>query len=128
MAPEYLNKGIVTPKIDVYGFGVVLLEIITGKDVLGTEEGRGSLLDGSLAGENIENGLRRLVESELGENGEAEFGFQVVKLSLSCLMHEPMERPNMEEVVSALVKIQMNVQKLDRMWDHESPPMVYYQG
>lgn len=33
MAPGYLENGIVSTKLDVYAFGVLLLEILTGKEV-----------------------------------------------------------------------------------------------
>ena len=31
MAPEYISKGILSNKIDAYSFGVLVLEIISGK-------------------------------------------------------------------------------------------------
>jgi serine/threonine protein kinase len=46
MAPEYLEHGLVTPKADVFAFGVVLLEILSGKEAMmrlveGVENGAG---------------------------------------------------------------------------------------
>ncbi|KAH9326119.1 hypothetical protein KI387_006297, partial [Taxus chinensis] len=34
MAPKYLADGLVTPKLDVFAFGVVLLELISGKEAI----------------------------------------------------------------------------------------------
>ena len=38
MAPEYMMYGIVDEKIDVYSYGVVLLELITGKEAIQTNQ------------------------------------------------------------------------------------------
>ena len=38
LAPEYLMIGKVNEKVDVYSYGVVLLELITGKDAIQTEQ------------------------------------------------------------------------------------------
>jgi serine/threonine protein kinase len=30
MAPEYLNRGIITKKLDIFSLGVIIIEIVTG--------------------------------------------------------------------------------------------------
>lgn len=46
MAPEYVTRGYLTVKADVYSFGIVALEIVTGKSVTKlTNEGNLHLLD-----------------------------------------------------------------------------------
>ena len=30
MAPEYINKGLITTKSDVFSLGVIIIEIVTG--------------------------------------------------------------------------------------------------
>lgn len=44
MAPEYLVKGQLTEKADVYSFGVLVLEIVTGRKNNAFGEDNGSLL------------------------------------------------------------------------------------
>jgi hypothetical protein len=44
MAPEYLVRGQLTEKVDVYGFGVLLLEIATGKKNSVFSQGSSSIL------------------------------------------------------------------------------------
>lgn len=44
MAPEYLVRGQLTEKADVYGFGVLVLEIATGRKNSVFSEGSSSIL------------------------------------------------------------------------------------
>lgn len=44
MAPEYLIRGQLTEKADVYSFGVLVLEIVGGKRCNAFKEDSGSLL------------------------------------------------------------------------------------
>lgn len=37
MAPEYVVHGQLTEKVDVYSFGVLVLEIVTGKQITKSE-------------------------------------------------------------------------------------------
>ena len=42
MAPEYAMEGVYSVKSDVFSFGVLLLEIITGKRSAGFQESKGA--------------------------------------------------------------------------------------
>ncbi|XP_020235438.1 lysM domain receptor-like kinase 4 [Cajanus cajan] len=109
IAPEYLEAGIVTTKMDVYAFGVVLLELITGKDYVTLQDGREVMLHAikvNLIGEeNGEEKVSLFIDPSLTGNSEKACVLQLVKLGLACLIQEPKERPHMVEVVSSLLKI-----------------------
>ncbi|KAJ7007306.1 hypothetical protein NC653_006371 [Populus alba x Populus x berolinensis] len=115
LAPEYVGVGQVTPKIDVYAFGVILLEPITGKDAVFTQDGKESLLSTAIVSimerENPEAELDFYVDPGLKGICGTDFVLCLTKVSVACLMKEPVRRPNMEEVVSILLKIQANVLK-----------------
>ncbi|KAF7817548.1 lysM domain receptor-like kinase 4 [Senna tora] len=113
MAPEYMEAGMVSPQMDVYAFGVVLLELITGKDCVIVEDGREVMLSAVIvslmANENAEANLGSLVDPNLsGYNGKALAG-ELAKLSVACLLQEPASRPSMADIVSSLLKIQASV-------------------
>ncbi|KAL0351918.1 UNVERIFIED_CONTAM: protein LYK5 [Sesamum calycinum] len=115
MAPECLEAGPVTPKVDVFAFGVVLLELITDKYPVFLQDGRERLLSTTVAAimqsQDAETELSHFIAPGLGENRGIEFAIQVVKLSLSCFRQDPADRPDMAEVVSTLLKVQFNIHK-----------------
>ncbi|XP_023538340.1 protein LYK5-like [Cucurbita pepo subsp. pepo] len=109
------EAGLVTPKTDVFAFGVVVLELVSRKEAVFREGGREVLLSTTMIptiGNNVESRLTRFLDSKLKEPGKMEFGLQMVKLSAACLNREPEQRPSMGEVVSTLLKIQDCLQKL----------------
>ncbi|CAN4105278.1 unnamed protein product [Withania somnifera] len=118
MAPEYVDTGSMTSKMDIYAFGVVLLELVTGKDDVIVEESGEILLSAAVAaiveGENAETELGGLIEAHMREDDDLEIAFPVANLSLKCLTREPSNRPSMEEIVTCLLKIQVNVHKAEQ--------------
>lgn len=102
LAPESLRNLKPNPKWDVYSFGVILLELITGKVVVVEEVGQN--LD--LVGDDKCRILRMAdgaIRVEL--EGKEETLLSLLKLGYNCASAVPHKRPSMKEVVQVLEKI-----------------------
>lgn len=110
MAPEYQRAGLVTPKVDVYAFGVIMLELITGKEAIIVQDEREVDLSAAIAsiikGKNPKAEISLFVDPTLKGNEGDEFALQMAELGVACLTQEPERRPSMWEVVSTLLQIQ----------------------
>lgn len=109
IAPEYLADGVVSTKMDVFAFGVVLLELLTGKEVV---DDKGKPLWTSVV-RSFEGGseqekskrLREWLDSALmRETCSMESLIGVLNIALACLHKDPAKRPNMVDIVYALSK------------------------
>jgi serine/threonine protein kinase len=94
-------------KSDVYGFGVVLLEMLTGLRALdtGRPAQQHNLVDWAkpyLA----DRKLARLVDPRLEGQYTSKAALQAAQLTLRCLEGDPRSRPSMAEVVLALQEIE----------------------
>lgn len=106
LAPEYLENGLVTPMLDVYSFGVLLLEMLTGKDVGQLYEGVKVHLCEVLApllGDGNAN-LKGFIDPSLGEFYPEDVAISMVVLVDRCLRKDPASRPSMDEIVQILSK------------------------
>nr|XP_027114515.1 receptor-like cytosolic serine/threonine-protein kinase RBK2 isoform X2 [Coffea arabica] len=98
-APEYYMNGIVDEKTDVFAFGVLLLELITGRKAL--DESQNSLV--LWAKPLLENNnLSELVDPSLGNEYNPEEMDRVILTATSCIEQNPIERPQMRKVVTLL--------------------------
>lgn len=101
LAPEYFMHGIVDEKTDVFAFGVLLLEIITGRRPVDSSEKNLLLWAKPL----MESGnLAQLADPKLEGRYDLEQLHGVVLTASYCVRQSPVWRPSMSEVVELLTK------------------------
>ncbi|KAB2603451.1 somatic embryogenesis receptor-like kinase [Pyrus ussuriensis x Pyrus communis] len=105
IAPEYLSTGKSSEKTDVFGYGIMLLELITGQrafDLARLANDDDVMLLDWVKGLLKEKKLEMLVDPDLQSNYvEAEVE-QLIQVALLCTQGSPMDRPKMSEVVRML--------------------------
>ncbi|XP_073105292.1 protein NSP-INTERACTING KINASE 3 isoform X2 [Elaeis guineensis] len=104
IAPEYLSTGQSSEKTDVFGFGVLLLELITGQKALDfgrLANQKGVMLDW-VKKLHQENKLSMMVDKDLKNNYDSVELEEMVQVALLCTQYHPSHRPKMSEVVRML--------------------------
>ncbi|CAL9195584.1 unnamed protein product [Musa hybrid cultivar] len=105
IAPEYLSTGKSSEKTDVFGYGIMLLELITGQrafDLARLANDDDVMLLDWVKGLLKEKKLEMLVDPDLqNQYIEAEVE-SLIQVALLCTQGSPMERPKMSEVVRML--------------------------
>ncbi|ESQ52177.1 hypothetical protein EUTSA_v10016417mg [Eutrema salsugineum] len=102
LAPEYMQSGRATEKTDVYSFGVLVLEVLSGK--LPTDASfieRGYNIVGWLNFLISENRAREIVDTSC-EGVERESLDALLSIATKCVSSNPEERPTMHRVVQLL--------------------------
>ncbi|KAL6960338.1 non-specific serine,threonine protein kinase [Sarracenia purpurea var. burkii] len=94
MAPEYITTGRFTEKSDVYAFGVIILQILSGKSKLT------SLM--RLAAESCR--FEDFVDPNLGSKFLDSEAAKLTKIAVACTDELPDHRPTMEAVIEELSK------------------------
>ncbi|KAL8124739.1 protein NSP-INTERACTING KINASE 1-like isoform X1 [Apium graveolens] len=104
IAPEYLSTGQSSEKTDVFGFGILLLELITGHRAL--EFGKAANQKGAILDwvKKVHQGkkLDTLVDKDLKNNYDIIELEEIVQVALLCTQYLPAYRPKMSEVVRML--------------------------
>ncbi|RDX98728.1 G-type lectin S-receptor-like serine/threonine-protein kinase, partial [Mucuna pruriens] len=103
MPPEYAFRGLVSEKLDVFSFGVLLLEIISGRKISSYYDQDQSL---SLLGFAWklwnEKELQSLIDPEICNPNNVNDIVRCIHIGLLCLQNLSEERPIMATVVSML--------------------------
>ncbi|CAA7014122.1 unnamed protein product [Microthlaspi erraticum] len=105
IAPEYLSTGQSSEKTDVFGFGILILELVTGHHKM-IDQGNGQVRKGMILtwvrtlkaekrfGEMVDRDLRGEFDDLVLE--------EVVELALLCTQPHPNLRPRMSQVLKVL--------------------------
>ncbi|KAL6641694.1 hypothetical protein ACP70R_019875 [Stipagrostis hirtigluma subsp. patula] len=122
MAPEWVSSLPITEKVDVYSYGVVLLELVKGMRISEW------VIDGIKCDEmdirkvvktihekmasNDENCFLGLMDCRLKGNLNRGQAMMMLKIALSCLEEDRAKRPSMSSVVQALISVEDDVSML----------------
>ncbi|KAI7732264.1 hypothetical protein M8C21_028421, partial [Ambrosia artemisiifolia] len=113
---RYAQYGDVSPKVDVYAFGVVLYELISAKKAIirengsdGEPKGLIALFDEVLSQANPEDGLVKMIDPRLGDNYPLDSVYKMAQLAKACTHEDPRRRPHMRSIVVALTNLSSSI-------------------
>ncbi|XP_017438910.1 probable LRR receptor-like serine/threonine-protein kinase At5g10290 isoform X2 [Vigna angularis] len=105
IAPEYLSTGKSSGRTDVFGYGIMLLELVTGQraiDFSRLEEEDDVLLLDHVKKLEREKRLDAIVDRNLNKNYNLLEVEMMIQVALLCTQATPEDRPPMSEVVRML--------------------------
>ncbi|GER54879.1 protein kinase superfamily protein [Striga asiatica] len=125
IAPEFVATGHPTAKSDVYNFGVVLLELLSGRRVLDKNRVKieQNLVDWAKPYMKDKRKLWQIMDMKLEGQYSEKAAFTVANVALQCLKPNPKVRPCMAEVLAKLEDLQLaeeslagEIQMAPRLW------------
>lgn len=111
MAPEWVFNLPITSKVDVYSYGIVVLEMVTGKspttsidDINGEETYDGRLVTWVREKRSNSNTswVEQIIDPVIGLNYDKSKIEILITVALKCVLEDRDSRPNMSQVVEML--------------------------
>lgn len=106
-APEYIQTGHLTFKSDVWSFGVVMLEMLTGRKVMDRNRPKSEqkLLEWVKPYISDQRKLHNVIDPQLEGRYPIKAAVKFANIATSCLVKQPKGRPKMSDVVEGLRKV-----------------------
>ncbi|MED6125699.1 hypothetical protein PIB30_071101 [Stylosanthes scabra] len=123
LAPEYAVMGKITTKVDVFSYGVVLIELLTGLTALDESrpEERRYLVEWFWRIKSNKEKLMAAIDPDLEATDETLESISIVsELAGHCTAREAHHRPDMSHVVNVLVALVEKWRPVDDELDYES--------
>ncbi|KAK6234660.1 hypothetical protein SCA6_009997 [Theobroma cacao] len=119
MSPEFRSSGVATQKSDVFAFGVVILELLSGEEPLKYRYDkrtgdfvRTSVTETAAAAVEARATLRRWMDRRLNDSFPVEVADKLIRLALDCVHVDPDKRPSMGRVAGKISKLYLE----SRIW------------
>ncbi|KAJ9551716.1 hypothetical protein OSB04_015761 [Centaurea solstitialis] len=123
MPSEYARNGTVSPKVDVYAFGVVLYELISAKEAVIRANGSDAeamslvaLFDEVLNQPDLKEEMLKIIDPRLGDSYPLDSILKMAQLAKACTHENPQLRPTMRSIVVALMTLSSTTED----WDIDS--------
>nr|GLL48173.1 receptor-like protein kinase HSL1 [Ipomoea trifida] len=106
LAPEYAYSAKATTKCDVYSYGVVLMELITGKKPVEAEFGESKNIVYWVSSKvETKEGAYEVLDKRVSDSFK-EYMMKALRIAIRCTYRTPTLRPTMNEVVQHLMEAQ----------------------
>ncbi|KAK8955657.1 Serine/threonine-protein kinase PBS1 [Platanthera guangdongensis] len=108
LSVETLEKGLLTPKSNVWSFGIVLLELLTGRKNLDSRHPKEeqNIVRWSKPFLTDDCRLSLIMDPRIRGRCPPKAARTIADIALKCLKKDPSERPTMRIIVDALVNVQ----------------------
>jgi len=96
MDPDYFRTNQLTLASDVFAYGVVVLEIVTGQRVFDTSRVGGINLNDWVRPRFNAGGIKEVIDERLGDDYDEKLFTTLTEIGLACSKSDRMDRPSMK--------------------------------
>lgn len=109
MAPEYAIHGRVSPKIDIFSFGVLVLEIVTGRRNSSSDDRDEVNLISDVWNCWTKGTISQMIDRSLDEHARSQ-ALRCIHIGLMCVQSDPIDRPYISSVIFMLTRDNTEIQ------------------